>query len=160
MTVDVLSAWRAHNRANLVLIRQLPPRLWAAAVPGLPRKTVRSIAAHLHNARVRWIKTLGAEHGITAPPRVNQGTVTRAQLGAALRQSGKGIEALLRLGLASGGTVPPSRRYVWRNLSLEVPHVLTYFVAHEAHHRGQLVMLARQLGQPLPASLHAGLWKW
>jgi uncharacterized damage-inducible protein DinB len=38
--------------------------------------------------------------------------------------------------------------------------VLTYFVAHEAHHRGQIVMLARQLGHRLPSEITGGLWHW
>jgi uncharacterized damage-inducible protein DinB len=33
-------------------------------------------------------------------------------------------------------------------------------VAHEGHHRGQIVMLARQLGCRLPAEVTAGLWQW
>jgi uncharacterized damage-inducible protein DinB len=56
--------------------------------------------------------------------------------------------------------VPPAKAYVWRNLPLDVPHVLAYFVAHEAHHRGQIVMLARQLGRRLPSDVSAGLWQW
>ena len=56
--------------------------------------------------------------------------------------------------------MPPSRAYVWRNLALDVGHVLTYFVAHEAHHRGQIVMVARQLNCRLPVSVIAGLWDW
>lgn len=70
------------------------------------------------------------------------------------------MEALLELGLASNGQVPPSRGYVWRNLALDVGHVLTYFVAHEAHHRGQLVMAARQLGHRLPNTTTGALWQW
>ena len=79
---------------------------------------------------------------------------------SALKRSSRGIEALLELGLAAGGDVPPSKGYVWRNLPLDVPHVLTYFVAHEGHHRGQIVMLARQLGHRLPPEVAGGLWQF
>ncbi|MGH7626499.1 MAG: DinB family protein [Gemmatimonadaceae bacterium] len=56
--------------------------------------------------------------------------------------------------------LPASKGYVWRNLPLDVGHVLTYFVAHEAHHRGQIVMLARELGHRLSREATNGLWQW
>jgi uncharacterized damage-inducible protein DinB len=118
------------------------------------------IAGHLHNARCTWVKTLGQEHGIAIPASVDRRKVARQELLSALKRSSKGIEALLALGMAAGGHVPPSKGYVWRNLPLDVPHVLTYFVAHEGHHRGQIVMLARQLGHRLPADVTAALWQW
>jgi len=107
-----------------------------------------------------WIKTLGSEHGIATPASVDRRHVTRRELLSALKRSAKGMEALLELGIASAGRVPPSKRYVWRNLPLDVPHVLSYFVAHEAHHRGQIVMVARQLGHRLPNDVLGGLWQW
>jgi uncharacterized damage-inducible protein DinB len=157
---SVLGAWRTNSRVTAYLVEQLPAALWDVAVPGAPRRTVRTIAAHFHNSRSRWIRTLGEEHGIAAPRLVDLRKVTRAALLAALKRSSAGIEALLELGLASGGQVPPSKRYVWRNLPLDVGHVLTYFVAHEAHHRGQIVMLGRQLGHRLPQEVVNGLWQW
>jgi uncharacterized damage-inducible protein DinB len=62
--------------------------------------------------------------------------------------------------IAAGDRVPPSKAYVRRNLPLDVLHVLTYFIAHEGHHRGQIVLLARQLGHRLPADISSGLWQW
>jgi uncharacterized damage-inducible protein DinB len=156
----ILAAWRTNSRVTDYLIAHIPAALWSAAVPGVPTRTIRAIAAHLHNARCRWIKTLGHEHGIVAPARVDQRAVSRRQLRAALNRSSRGIAALLQLGCSRGGRVPPSKAYVWRNLSLEVGHVLTYFVAHEAHHRGQIVMVARQLNCRLSGTLTAGLWEW
>jgi uncharacterized damage-inducible protein DinB len=107
-----------------------------------------------------WIKTLGHEHGIVAPLRVDHRAVTARQLGTALKRSNRGIAALLTLGCRRGGRIPPSKAYVWRNLPLDVGHVLSYFVAHEGHHRGQIIMVARQLKCRLPVSVTGGLWEW
>ena len=160
LQATLLGAWRTNCRVTDFLIEHLPAALWNAAVPGVPRRTLRTIVAHLHNTRSRWLKTLGREHEITVPPLVNLRTVDRRSLLAALRRSGRGIEQLLRLGMAHGGVVPPSKGYVWRNLPLDVGHVLSYFVTHEGHHRGQVVTIARQLGHRLPAEVVNGLWQW
>jgi uncharacterized damage-inducible protein DinB len=156
----ILAAWETNNRVNVYLLEQIAAPLWAAHIPGIPHRTIRMIAAHLHNARCRWIKTLGAEHGIAPPVRVDQRTVSRRALIAALARSYRGLRAILQLGLDADGVVPPSKAYVWRNLPLDVGHVLTYFVAHEAHHRGQIIMAARQLGQRLPSEAVGGVWQW
>jgi uncharacterized damage-inducible protein DinB len=159
-TAMLLAAWRTNNRITIQLVERLPRAVWDVAVPGAPQRTIRAIAAHLHNARCRWVKTLGREHGISTPARVDHHRATPRQLVAALKRSSTGIEALLKLGLAANGSVPPSDGYVWRNLSLDVAQVLTYFVAHEAHHRGQIVMVARQTGHRLPVTTTGALWRW
>jgi uncharacterized damage-inducible protein DinB len=100
---------------------------------------------------------LGARHGLAVPRRVDGRSVRPSQLSRALEQSNKGMIALIRLGLARGGDVPPA---AWQNFPTDLVHFLSYFVAHEAHHRGQLVMLARQLGCRLPPTVTAGLWQW
>ena len=156
----VLAAWRTNSLVTAHLVEQLPAVLWDASIPGIPRRTFRSIAAHFHNARSRWLRTLGHEHGLAVPPLVDFRRVTRRSLLSALKRSGRGIEELLEFGIAAGGEVPASKAYVWRNLPLDVGHVLAYFVAHEGHHRGQIVMAARQLGHRLPPEVTDGLWQW
>jgi hypothetical protein len=39
----------------MYLIKNLPPKLWSRSVPGIPRRTLRMIAAHIHNSRCMWI---------------------------------------------------------------------------------------------------------
>jgi uncharacterized damage-inducible protein DinB len=156
----ILAAWRTNSLVTAHLVEQLPTVVWDASIPGEPRRTIRMIAGHVHNARCMWLKTLGQEHGIAVPAAVDRRKVTRRSLLLALKRSSQGIEALLELGIATGGQIPTSKAYVWRNLPLDVGHVLTYFVAHEGHHRGQIVMVARQLGHRLPPEVTNGLWQW
>ncbi len=156
----LLAAWDTNCRVTAQLVGAIPAAVWREKIPGIPSRTIRSVAAHLHNGRCRWIRTLGAEHGIAVPGRVDERKATPRQVAAALTRSGRGMAAVLDLGLRHGGEVPLPKRYVWRNLSLDVEHVLTYFVGHEAHHRGQIVMAARQLGHRLPFRVTARLWWW
>jgi uncharacterized damage-inducible protein DinB len=156
----ILNAWKTNNRVTVYLVERLSVKLLDAKVPGAPRRTVRMIAGHIHNARCMWIKTLGKEHGIAVPRSVDRREVKPKDLIAAFERSSVGILSLLEFGCDHGGNIPPSKAYVWRNLPLDVGHVLTYFVAHEGHHRGQIVMLARQLGCRLPAEVTGGLWQW
>jgi uncharacterized damage-inducible protein DinB len=156
----ILDTWRTSNRVTVFLVEHLPSEVWASAVPGAPRRTIRMIAGHLHNARCMWIKTLGQELGITVPRSVDRRRVGRRELVPALERSSRGILRLLTIGCEQGGRIPMASTYTWRNLPLDVGHVLAYFVAHEAHHRGQIVLVARELGSRLPAEVTAGLWQW
>src|SRR5947207_9009355 len=138
----LLDAWRTNNRVTVFLVEHLPHELWGAKVPGVSRRTVRMIAGHIHNARCMWIKMLGRPNGIHAPKSVRRHSVTRRELLPALERSSQGILELLELGISQGGRIP-APGVAWVNLPLDVVHFLEYFVAHEGHHRGQIVMLAR-----------------
>jgi len=157
---SLFASWRTNNRVTIYLIERLPAELWRASLPGAPRRTVGMMGAHLHNSRCRWIRTLGSAFGVVVPEQVEARRITRRQLVPALRRSGDGILGLLRIGCEHGGAIPPTSLYTWRNLPLDVGHVLTYFVAHEGHHRGQIVMAARALGARLPDEVTEGLWAW
>lgn len=153
----LIAAWHTNHRVTMYLIENLPAELWSETVPGIPRRTVRTIAAHIHNVRCMWIKMIGARHGVAVPRTVNARTVRPAELLRALERSSDGIIALVKLGAARDGAIPPA---AWQNFPTDLVHFLSYFVAHEAHHRGQLCMLARQLGHRLPADVTTGLWQW
>lgn len=156
----ILPAWETSARVTRLLVAGLPSRIWDQAIPGLPRRTPRMMSAHLHNSRCGWVRTLGKPHGIKVPARVDPRSVTKPDLLRALRASTTAMSDLLEFGCTQGGAIPPTRAYVWRNLALDVGHVLTYFVAHEAHHRGQLSLIARQLGSPVRSTAQNQLWWW
>ena len=154
---QLIDAWHTNHRVTAYLIENLPPELWPMNVPGSPRRTIRSLAAHFHNSRCMWIKSIGARHGVAVPRSVDVRTVRPAALLRALEHSSEGMIDLIRLGAERGGSIPAA---TWQNFPTDLVHFLNYFVAHEAHHRGQLCLLARQLGHRLPGDVTAGLWQW
>ena len=153
----IIAAWRTNNRATTYLVEQLPSAVWSRQVPGISRLTVGMIAAHIHNSRCSWIRSIGARHGVKVPRRVDLRRVRPKELVRALSRSSKGMIDLIELGIARGGRVP---RATWQNFPTDLEHFLSYFAAHDAHHRGQLIMVARQLGHRLPRTVAGGVWQW
>ncbi len=153
----IIAAWQTSNRATTYLIEQLPPAIWSSAVPGVPRQTVGMIAAHLHNSRCHWIKSIGARHGVKVPARVDLRRIRQKALVQALSRSSAGMIDLIDLGIARGGKVPAA---TWQNFPTDLEHFLSYFAAHEGHHRGQLLLVARQLGHRLSPEAAGGIWQW
>jgi len=147
------TTWRTNARITALLVENLPAELWPQRLPGAPRRTVRMIAGHIHNARCMWIKMTGERYGVRVPKGVNRHKVKRDELLPALQRSSEGVVRLLDLGLDRGGKLPRFPR--------DVVHFLAYLVAHEGHHRGQICMVARQLGHRLPVEVTTtGLWDW
>jgi len=150
---SLAATWRTNNRVTTLLFESLAEELWPEKIPGAPRRTIRMIAGHIHNARCMWIKMTGKKHGIAVPQGVDRHRVTREELIPALQRSSEGIVRLLDLGLDRGGKLPGFPR--------DVVHFLAYLVAHEGHHRGQIIMVARQLGHRLPReATTSGMWDW
>jgi uncharacterized damage-inducible protein DinB len=147
----------ANDRINQVLIEHLDPAVWTAKPPG----KVRSIAAiftHVHNVRCKWLR-LTAPH-LKVPPQLNRAHCTPQQARAGLAESAARCAEMLAEALGSGGHVETFLRDGWARPWPAGPEMLCYMLAHEAHHRGQVCMLAHQLGFPLTNGVMSGMWNW
>jgi uncharacterized damage-inducible protein DinB len=153
----ILRAWQTNHRVTAFLFENLPAGLWPEQVPGAPRRSIRMIAGHVHNCRCTWFKTLAKGTELATPEQVDRHHVTPPELLHALEQSNQAITALVQASLENGGRLPA---VPWLNFPPDIVHFVTYLATHEGHHRGQIVMLARQLGHRLPAAVTNGLWQW
>ncbi len=157
----VLNAWRINARVTSLLVRHLPLAVWDLALPRSPRRTVRSVAAHLHNCRRLWVQSLGPGGVIDIPARVDPRSVSRGTLLTALRASELAVSRLLQAGQANDGRMPgAASTFAYGAMPRDVILFTGYALSHEAHHRGQLLVMARELGHRLPKAAVAGLWQW
>lgn len=145
----LLNAFEVNDRINHYLIENLPPAAWTAKPPEGKGRTVAAIVAHMHNVRVMWLKATKSEE---IPAQLDRSTVTPAQAVHALETSRHALSAIMRRALETDGRVKGFRP--------DVAGFLGYLIAHDAHHRGQITMLARQLGHALPQKAMFGMWEW
>ena len=148
----------ANDRINQVLIEHLDPAAWRARPPAKVR-TIAAIFTHMHNVRSKWVR-LTAPH-LKVPSQLNRAQCTPQQARAGLAQSaGRCSEMLAEALGGSGGRVEAFRRDGWGQPWPVGVEMLCYMLSHEAHYRGQVCMLAHQLGFPLPNRVTSRMWNW
>jgi uncharacterized damage-inducible protein DinB len=146
----LLAAFDTNDRINQYLLENLPAEAWRAEPPSGKGRDIAAVVAHMHNVRVMWLKA--AAKGSTIPEQLDRSKVTTAQAAKALEQSREALAAVLKAALESDGRVKGFRP--------DVAGFFGYLIAHDAHHRGQICMLARQVGHPLPQKAMFGMWEW
>lgn len=149
LPLALLNAFNTNNRIDQYLIDNLPPAAWKAKPPDGKGRTIAAIVAHMHNVRVMWLKAAKAEE---IPDQLERATVTPSQALRALEASRRALSVVMSRALETDGRVKGFRP--------DVAGFLGYLVAHDAHHRGQITMLARQVGHPLPQKAMFGMWEW
>ncbi len=148
---SLLETFAINEKANQLLLSHLNDKAWREEPPTGKGRDLADIACHLHNVRLMWLGA--ADKSAKLPAKLDKDKATRAEVQAALKQSAIAIENLLKKALdENAGKVP--------NFKPNVVAFVGYLIAHDSHHRGQMAMLARQVGHPLEASVGFGLWEW
>jgi len=158
----LLEIYAVNDRMNQLLFEHLDPRAWRAKLPSQKTggRTIAAIFAHLHNCRVVWIKR-SAPH-LKCPVALDPDRCTMKQAAAAHAKSSARCLDMLTDALSGG----PARRVTkfsrgsWTRTWPAGATMFGYMFAHEAHHRGQIIMLAHQLGFRLPDAAAYGSWQW
>lgn len=150
LSASLLNAFEINDRINQYMIDNLPAESWRATPTGGKGREIAAIVAHMHNVRVMWLKA--AAKGSEVPDQLDRHTVTPAQAKKGLDQSRHALLALMKSAIESDGRV--------KTFKPDVAAFFGYLVAHDAHHRGQIAMLARQIGYPLPQKAMFGMWEW
>jgi uncharacterized damage-inducible protein DinB len=148
----------ANDRINQIVIGHLESAAWTAKPPGNTR-TIAAIFTHVHNVRCKWVR-LTAPH-LEVPAQLDRAHCTPQQARAGLAKSAARCAEMLEEALSgSQGRIKKFHRDGWARPWPAGPEMLCYMISHEAHHRGQVCMLAHQLGFPLPKEIAYGMWNW
>lgn len=159
----LMESYAVNERMNQLVLEHLDPAAWRAKVPGSKGRTIVAIFAHVHNIRRKWLR-LSAPH-LKLPASLDRATCTQRQVRATFAESAARCsemlaDALTRSQSGTAHRVGGFRRDGWAKTWPAGAAMVAYMISHEAHHRGQVCMLAHQLGFPLPMQGGNGIWAW
>jgi len=148
---QALAAWRRHHEILLYLLDHVPPEGLAAVPYGSRGRSVAGQFHHLQRVRAGWL-----EYHQTGK-RPSQPRTDKANLPAVevirrdLAESGARIEDHLAKAFRGEAKIRMFGRNPMRWMG--------YLIAHESHHRGQILLALKQAGMRLPDKIALdGLW--
>jgi uncharacterized damage-inducible protein DinB len=154
---SLIETYAVNDRMNQLILERLDPRTWRAKAPGRPTRTIAQIFAHMHNVRRKWLR-LSAPH-LELPAQLDRTRCTQQEARAALAESARRCSEMLAQALGPKGAVKVFRRDGWARGWPAGPAMFAYMILHDAHHRGQICMLAHQLGFPVKTGYEIWIWE-
>ena len=155
MTVSaeqLVEAWHINNRVNLMLLDGISDTGLDSTLSTRGGRTVARQFAHIHDVRLGWLEVCARELAKNQTKIDKDGKITRALIKKRLRESADGIAALIEQAVKNEGKVKAFRR--------SVVTLAGYFIAHEGHHRGNIMLTLKQTGHKVESSVQYGIWEW
>ena len=148
---DMIETWEISNRINLYLLDNIEETSLNDVPAGSKGRNVGEQFAHIHNVRLMWLKVAVPDIFASQIKIEKEDALSKKSLQRALKESSAAVSKLLEKGFAEGkikGFKPHPAAF------------LGYLVAHESHHRGQIILSLKQSGHKLDPKIIYGMWEW
>jgi len=145
-----IQTWHINHRMNAMLIRAIKEDHFSD-VAGTKGRNVKEQLSHLHNVRLMWLKAAAPDLLELQKKIEKEDVITKDLLLDELGKSTIAISELLERGFTIGkikGFKPHPEAF------------LSYMIAHEAHHRGQIILILKENGHIPDKKTLYGLWEW
>ena len=152
MKEQLLDTWQINNRMNLLLMDNISDTGMEKTLSTRGGRTVYQQWVHIHNVRMQWLEVSAKDIFSKYSILNKESAFDRKALRKAFEDSAKGVEELLSRSWDDGGKIKSFRKGV-------IP-MLGYFISHESHHRGSIILTLKQTGEKIPDAVKWGLWEW
>ncbi len=145
----IIDTWEINNKINGYLINAIEEGCFAD-ISSSKGRTVGEQFAHIHNVRLMWLSAAMPEL-LPAVKKIEKDNITKQLIIQQFDKSGKAVSLMIDNGLRTGKI---------KNFKPHPTAFLGYLIAHEAHHRGQIVLSLKQSGHAPDKKILFGLWEW
>lgn len=152
MRDELLEAWMTNHRINIHLLEAITDEGLASTLSTRGGRDVARQFAHLHNVRIWHLEKRARDLADALETFESKYSPRKAELLDALAASTDRIATFL-LDVLEG---VPKRRGFKKGIFT----TLAYFVAHESHHRGSILLTLKQCGHMPSKDVVYGLWGW
>ncbi len=149
-TDALLQAWHTNNRINLFLIDRISTAGMRCSLSVRGGRDVARQFAHLHNVRMWHLENRAKDLATGLVKFQTKVTPTKPELRKALKASEAAVATFL--GDVADGV--PKRRGFKQGIFT----TLGYFIAHESHHRGSILLTLKQSGHGLDNETQYAIW--
>jgi uncharacterized damage-inducible protein DinB len=150
MSANLIETWHINNRINLYLLNALEEAHLNDTLATKGR-TVGEQFAHIHNVRLMWIKVSSPEMMKDLSKIEKEDARSKSLLEKQLTLSSDAIGTMLEEGLSIGrikGFKPHPEGF------------LGYMIAHDSHHRSQIILALKNCGNSPTQKVSYGIWEW
>jgi len=152
MKEQFVESWRINNRVNLMLLDGIPEEALKATLSKRGGGTPLKQFAHIQNVRFWRLESIDPQLVIGQTKFSLKELPDQEEIRYKLIESSDAIGKILEKGYEEEGVVKGFRRGVFV--------LQSYLIAHESHHRGNIMLTLKQCGYKLPKSLTYGIWDW
>ena len=152
MREELLEAWMTNHRINVCLLEALTDEGLGSTLSARGGRDVARQFAHLHNVRIWHLQKRAKDLADGLETFESKYSPSKPELLDALAGSTDAVGTFL-IDVLEG--VPKRRGF-----KKGVFTTLAYFVAHESHHRGSILLTLKQCGHMPPKNVVYGLWGW
>ncbi len=149
---ELFEAWRANNRINLFLIDKISAEGMQCSLSTRGGKSVARQFTHIHNVRLWQLESRAKDLAKGMYKFGPKEEPTKKKLKKELVDSAKRIESFFERIITGEGKARSFKRGLFTTLS--------YFVAHESHHRGSILLTLKQSGHKLDQTMSYAIWDW
>ncbi|MFD2033593.1 DinB family protein [Belliella marina] len=144
---DIIQTWDCNNKVTLFLLENIETGWLSAKINGQGR-SIGEQFIHINNIRSFWINKVGEKVDLKLDKKY---TNDIQELTKALDRSSQKMSEVLR------------QLFEQESIAGYKPHPTAFFaqmIAHESHHRGQIMTIVTRNGFKIDKSVNFGLWNW